>query len=395
MMTVLLVMASEDDGGAARVAAALATRLPDHGVRVVVALQREGTVGRRLAAAGVVVHVVPELIETLDRGEDGRSSLTSIARNIRRLPTAVRALRALAQTHDAAILYGHGSWPNHLVAEATRGLSPGGPRAVWHVHSAFSAVNHIAARTMLARGDVGAVIAVSHSAAASYEQTDARIEVIYNGVAIDACRGATTSPVLRQRLRLDDRAFIVGYAGRLVAHKGIHVIAQAAGSILDRIPHAHIVVLGGAPASARTDVVADLRRRFGDRERVHLCGYVDDVLPHIAGFDVALTPSTYADPCPLSVLEALGVGVPVVASRIGGIPEIVDDGIDGLLVASGDPVALARAVITLGEQGERRRRLAAAAAATAAARFDQAHMVASVAAVLTSVSERMPRDAQV
>jgi glycosyltransferase involved in cell wall biosynthesis len=394
-MTVLLVVASEDDGGVARVAATLATRLPDHGVRVVVALQREGTVGPRLAAAGVVVHVIPELIETLDRGADGRSSLRAIARNISRLPSAVRALRALAQKHDAAILYGHGSWPNHLVAEATRDWPHVAPRAVWHVHSAFSAVNHAAARTMLARGDVGAIIAVSRSAAAWYERTNARIEVIHNGVAIDACRRAAGSPVLRRRLGLDARAFIVGYAGRLVAHKGIHVIARAAGPILDRIPHAHIAVLGGAPASARTEVVADLRRKFGEHERVHLCGYVDDVLPHIAGFDVALTPSTYADPCPLSVLEALGVGVPVVASRIGGIPEIVDDGIDGLLVPPGDPVALARAVVTLGEQGERRRQLAAAAAATAAARFDQARMVASVAAVLRSVSQRESRDAQV
>ncbi len=394
-MTVLLVMASEDDGGAARVAATLATRLPDHGIRVVVALQREGTVGRRLAAAGVVVHVVPELIETLDRGEDGRSSLTAIARNIRRLPSAVRALRALAQKHSAAIVYGHGSWPNHLVAEVTRDWSHDAPRAVWHVHSAFSPVNHVAARTMLARGDVGAVIAVSRSAAASYEQTDARIEVIHNGVAIDACRRAAESPVLRQRLRLDARAFIVGYAGRLVAHKGIHVITQAAGSILGRIPHAHIVVLGGTPASARTDVVADLKREFGDHGRVHLCGYVDDVLPHIAGFDVALTPSTYADPCPLSVLEALGVGVPVVASRIGGIPEIVDDGIDGLLVPAGDPVALAGGVVTLGEQVERCRQLAAAAAATAAARFDEGRMVASVAAVLGSVSQPTSRAAPV
>jgi Glycosyltransferase len=173
------------------------------------------------------------------------------------------------------------------------------------------------------------------------------------------------------------------------------VITQAAGTILDRIPHAHIVVLGGTPASARTDVVADLRREFDNRERVHLCGYVDDVLPHIAGFDVALTPSTYADPCPLGVLEALGVGVPVVASRIGGIPEIVDDGIDGLLVPPGDPVALAAAVMTLGEHVDQRRQLAAVAAATAAARFDDGRMVAAVAAVLRSVSKRTSRGAHV
>src|SRR5262249_49420708 len=148
------------------------------------------------------------------------------------------------------------------------------------------------------------------------------------------------------------------------------------------LPHAHVVVLGGTPASAPRDVRADLHTRLsagGLDDRVHLPGYVDNALSWIAGFDVAVVPSVYADPCPLAVLEALAVGVPVVASRVGGIPGLVDDGRDGVLTQAGDARALAGAVIELAEQSGRRGVMAAHARESARRRFDVQRMAAAVA----------------
>ncbi len=390
MTGVLLAMSSEDDGGLATVVRMLAEALPAHGLSPVVALQRRGRVHAALSAAGIPVHVVPELLETLDRGPDGRASIAAIPGNLRALPLAVNALRELARRHDATVLYGHGSWPNYLVAEATR--SPGGHAlaAVWHIHTPFSPANAIGARLIRSRARVHAVIGVSQAVAAGYAKLGLPVQVVHNGVSLDACERAARSPELRDRLGIPRDAFVAGYCGRLVTHKGIAVLLQAAQRILTTLPQAHVVVLGGTPSSSRTDVIDDLRRRFallGAPERVHLPGYVGAPLPWLAGFDVALVPSLYPDPCPLTVLEALGCGVPVVASRIGGIPELVDDGTDGRLVPAGDSAALAGAIIALARDPTRRRRMAEAAREAARRRFDFTVTAARVAAILRASAQ--------
>jgi len=383
-------MSSEDDGGLATVVKMLAAALPAHGINPVVALQRRGYVYEALSALGIPVHVVPELLEALDRLPDGRSSMAAIPGNLRVLPRVVNTLRDLARRHDAAVLYGHGSWPNYLVAEAARSPS-GRPRsAVWHIHTPFSPANALGARLMRSRARVSAVIGVSQAVAAGYAKLGLPVHVVHNGVSLAACEEAARFPALRERLGIPRGGFVVGYCGRLVPHKGIEVLLRASERILTALPQAHIVVLGGTPSGSRTDVLTNLRMRFaalGAPDRVHLPGYVAAPLPWLAGFDVALVPSIYPDPCPLAVLEALGCGVPVIASRIGGIPELVEDGTDGRLVPPEDWEALADASIGLARDPTLHRTMAAAAREAARRRFDFAVTSARVAAILHSAAQ--------
>jgi glycosyltransferase involved in cell wall biosynthesis len=389
---VVLAASSEDEGGLGRVAAALALGLSRAGVKVAVALQRDGRIRRELAAQGLPVHLLPGLIDTLDRAPAGGSSLGAVLGNVAALGPTVRRLRAIAREQQADLFYSHGSWTNHLVAEATRGGGACGPGAVWHIHTAASRSNLMAARTMARRGDLRAILAVSRSALEPYAGFGPMAQAIHNGVELEACAKAAERPVLRERMGLDRHAFVFGYAGRLVAHKGVEVIARAALKLLARRPEAHFVLLGRSPAGG-PDVLGEMKARFAEAGlagRAHFPGYKDEPLPWIAGFDAALAASIFPDPCPLTVLEALALGVPVVGSRIGGIPELVEDGVDGVLLEPGDDEALAEALAGLAAQPDRRRAMARAARAAAVARFDSRRMIEAAGAALEAAAARAP-----
>jgi glycosyltransferase involved in cell wall biosynthesis len=385
---VLLLLASEDDGGLAKVASTLAMGLPGAGVGVAVALQRDGRTCEELRGAGLAVHVVPELIETLDRGPDGRSSSGAVLRNLAAAPRAVAAVRALAGRHGARLLYSHGSWPNHIAAEASR---RGGLHAVWHIHTAFSRLNGKIARIMARRGRLASIIGVSQSVLGPYRDFGPPCEVIYNGVDLEACDRAAAAPALRRRLGLAPQAFVFGYAGRLVPHKGVDVLKEAARRVLLELPQAQFVLLGANPTSSGRDVVGDLRRFFasaGLSARAHIPGYQPDALAWIADMDLLLVPSIYADPCPLSVLEGLALGTPVVGSAIGGIPELIEHEKTGLLVPPGEAAAIASCVVALAARPDRLKAMSEQARLAARVRFDGRAMVRTAAGALARAGAR-------
>jgi len=101
------------------------------------------------------------------------------------------------------------------------------------------------------------------------------------------------------------------------------------------------------------------------------------VRPYVEDFDVAVVPSVYPDPLPRSVLEAMALAKPVVAFDVGGIGEMISDGVTGSLVRAGDPTALARAMDELARDASKRDRMGAAARAHVAAHHSaRAHALA-------------------
>jgi len=125
-------------------------------------------------------------------------------------------------------------------------------------------------------------------------------------------------------------------AARLVRAKGVDVLIRA----MAKLPTAELVVLGDGPERAALLVLAT---ELGDR--VHMPGTVPkhEVLAHLAHADVAVLPSRYEE-AGRWIIEAMAAGTAVVASRVGGIPAIIRDGVNGLLVPPGDPLALASAI---------------------------------------------------
>ncbi|HEU4617073.1 MAG TPA: glycosyltransferase family 4 protein [Gammaproteobacteria bacterium] len=170
-----------------------------------------------------------------------------------------------------------------------------------------------------------------------------RVQVIPNGIDTASLSPAT-----------DDRGYAL-YLGRLSPEKGIGTLLEAHEGIADRVP---LLVAGTGRLEAQ------LRARY-PRARFlgHLAGAELERTIRDAGFVVV--PSEWHENCPLSVLEAMGYGKAVVASRMGGIPELVVHGETGLLVSAGAAGELAQCLVDLASDPARRRRLGAAARARA------------------------------
>jgi glycosyltransferase involved in cell wall biosynthesis len=162
---------------------------------------------------------------------------------------------------------------------------------------------------------------------------------------------------IRNELAIPADAIVIGYVGRLTAIKDTLTIAAAA----DLVAGEPWVLFVGD---------GDQRPRLEGRPRTVLTGVKPDPSPYLAAMDVFALASR-SEGMPGALVEAMGAGLPVVATNVGGIPEVVTDGVDGLLVPPSDPQALARAIETALGRPE----LGRAAAQTAQTRFSLATMI--------------------
>ena len=144
---------------------------------------------------------------------------------------------------------------------------------------------------------------------------------------------------------------LVAFVGRLTAAKNVGLALRA----VERVPEATLVVVGDGEERARLERLAGERVRFvGAKPRAEVLGL-------LAVADVAVLPSAWEN-FPHAAVEALAMGTPVVATRVGGVPEIVHDGENGLLVEPGDDAGFASALERVVRDDDLRARLAAAAA---------------------------------
>jgi glycosyltransferase involved in cell wall biosynthesis len=191
----------------------------------------------------------------------------------------------------------------------------------------------------------GRVVAISKAIAnllAEYEPR-LRIEVVPSALAHLPER---PEAVARLRERYAGR-FVVGHVGALVdRHKGQTLLIEVARRVERTHPDLHFVLVGDGEDEAM------LRARCAGLANVEMTGFVDDVASHLAAFDLVALPSRY-EGLGSVLLDAMDHGKAIVAARVGGIPEVVADGDNGLLFEAGDVDGLERAILAL--HGDRAR----------------------------------------
>ena len=216
-------------------------------------------------------------------------------------------------------------------------------------------------------------------------QPGGRVTRVYNGVPVRELRARSVA----------GEPDLVVAVGRLVEKKGFHVLLHACRILLDRGATFRCLLVGDGE---EREALSRLRSRLGLDAHVELAGAMprQQVLDRMRRARLLAAPCLTAvdgnrDALPTVLLEALALGLPVVATPVGGIPEIVDDGREGLLVPEGDPVALADAVgAVLGDDGLWRR-LAAAGPAKALIRFDRERTIPQLVEVLSGTASRRRR----
>jgi glycosyltransferase involved in cell wall biosynthesis len=164
---------------------------------------------------------------------------------------------------------------------------------------------------------------------------------------------------------------LVGVVARLQPEKGVSNFLKAAARVAPQFPEAHFVIAGDGPL--RQELVA-LAEDLGLRDRVHFLGFRSDASALMGSLDVLVVPSL-TEGSPLVTLEAMAAGVPVVASAVGGIPDQVRHGKEGLLVPPGDTGAMGDAIVALLRDPARARSLGEAGRRRATSEFSHAVMV--------------------
>jgi glycosyltransferase involved in cell wall biosynthesis len=190
----------------------------------------------------------------------------------------------------------------------------------------------------------------------------ARTVVIRNGVDVDAFHaGAEARHAAREVLGYGPDDLVLGAVARLEARKGLDFLLDACAAAAPRAPRLRVLLVGDGAERAALEARAAAPDLAG---RVHFAGAREDVRPYLAALDVFAAPSR-SEGLGLALIEALAAGRPVLGADVGGIPEIVLDGVCGRLLPGGDGAAWAEAIVALARDPQMRARLAAGATARA------------------------------
>lgn len=150
-----------------------------------------------------------------------------------------------------------------------------------------------------------------------------------------------------------DKKLVINFTGRIVKRKGIDVLINTMEKNKEILTKAILIIIGTGPEEDR---IKNLVSRLGITENVKFIGHSSEVFKLYQASDIFVLPS-YAEGMPNSLLEAMACSVSVVASRIGGVVDVVEDGKSGMLFNPGDPISLSSSMLRLIEDSELRRRL--------------------------------------
>jgi len=199
---------------------------------------------------------------------------------------------------------------------------------------------------------------------------DGRADVVYDGVALPNLPSPDERQAIRRSLGIEDNEAAVVFAGQIAEVKGIWELVEAARALVDGGVRARFIVIGD-------DLRNNSALRYEMEQRVaarglarsfRFLGFRRDVPQLLPAFDVSVVPS-HVEPLGNATLEAMAAGLPVVGSRVGGIPEMIVDGETGLLVPSRHSAALATGIQTFAENQDLRRRFGAAGRVRASQAF--------------------------
>jgi len=190
-----------------------------------------------------------------------------------------------------------------------------------------------------------------------------RTATVYSGLDVSTLPADPVSHSTRKALGIAPDDPVVGIVAHILPHKGYDDLFQALALVKEKFPRVKCLIVGHAPRRRYTRRLQGLAERLSIRKRLIFAGFQEDVYPFLGAMDLFVLPSL-VEGQGIALLEAMAMRRPVVATSVGGIPEVVRDGETGILIQSRDPEGLAEAVIRLleaprlaramGEEGRKR-----------------------------------------
>ncbi len=359
-------------GGAERIFSHLVRGLNRDPFRVeVLALREPGPIGEELAASGLKVH----------SGLTGQGRVDPLlVHRIRRLLRRENYQVIYFLDHAHAVFYGTvASWRTdvrvRLMPVHTTGQWDGRPSLRRPIRIVRPALNRI-----IAIADAQKKYLVDEEGV-----PEKQITVIPNGIPLDAAgeqERADLRRSVRQELGVADETPVVGVTAVLRPEKNHEMLLEAMAQVRSSVPDAELWIVGDGP---RREFLEETAAGHAG-SAVRFLGRRADARRVMAGFDVAVLSShPRVETQPLALLEAMDAGLPVVATQVGALHEMVEDGASGLLVPPGDSQSMAAALITLLRDPERRTRYGARGRRIVHDRFSVETMVDSTAELILSL----------
>lgn len=220
---------------------------------------------------------------------------------------------------------------------------------IWTIHGLYRSrgeeeAGWSVAFNLIERNERAVITAVSHAALIDVlgerKMPEGKTRVIYNGVELSQFEiNYGQEKALRKQYGIPDDSIVFGSAGRLVPIKRFDLLLDAAAQVIKRYPNIHVMIAG---EGRMRQVLEEKISKLGLQGRVHLIGYQSDIVQFWREVDVAVI-SSDSEGLPIALLEALASGVPVVATRVGGIPEVLTEDA-GILVEAGSLKGLVEAM---------------------------------------------------
>lgn len=207
-----------------------------------------------------------------------------------------------------------------------------------------------------------------------------RMQVIPGGVdvqAIDCNIRDSDNDAVKASLGIPKENLVVGNVAHIRPEKGHTYLVEAAAQVLGEYPKTTFVIVGREKAEGTVQALKARVAELGIQDQMVFAGFRQDAIRCINTFDIFVLSSLY-EGLPIALLEAMALGVPPVATAVGGIPEVIDEGTDGFLVSPRDPSALAEGIGRLLADPELRRTFSDRAAKKVRERFSIQKMVAAV-----------------
>jgi glycosyltransferase involved in cell wall biosynthesis len=309
--------------------------------------------------------------------------------NVDRQPGAiswscVRRLRKLIRDERIELIHAHQTTP-FFYALVARGLFSSQPRILFTEHGRWFPDRGDWKRAKIQRWLLGKddrVAAVGESVKRGLVQFEGipsdRIAVVYNGVPTDVDATSDARNSVRNELSIPYEAFLVIQVARLDPMKNHRMAIETMQRLSQTVPHARLLIVGDGPERATLETEVE---KHNLRNSVTFAGSRSDV-PRLLRAADALILTSVSEGIPLTIIEAMVAGLPVVATSVGGVPEVVEHLVTGMLVDSGDAQALADSLQKLAESQELRRMFGDAGRRRAVQRFSEERMFAEYAALL-------------
>jgi glycosyltransferase involved in cell wall biosynthesis len=285
------------------------------------------------------------------------------------------------------VIYTH-SQKAHLLGGLAGRLA--GVPVVWHAREVLGGPALRLLMSAMSRACPRRIICVSKAVAEQFPRVPGKVSVVPNGVDASEVRrlaSLSAGKSTRSRLGLQASAPLLGMVSRIAPGKGQHVFIEAASLVSKRYPGTGFIIIGGT-LFGEEPYLQELRRRAGSLGlggMIHFTGHLENPLPAMRELDVLVHCPVVPEGFGRSVAEAMALGVPVVSVRGGGIPELIDDGVKGLLAEPGDARGLATAIGRLLSDRALAGRLALAAREKIETRFTMEAAMAAIERTLLEV----------